>query len=600
MKVTEKRVLSPWNIFVIYMVASGFLILGFRFLFPAEPAPLPTYARSWRLNQGFLDFLAFFPALALTSLVIPFGLQRQGEEQFSRFSPHLLDRLKGSVITAIVAVVVYGMLFFWVSPLVRDFEADVRFGGNLFKTSKAKALDYAAKDAWPEASQFIALCERIWPESPEIEALRVEAAIRMDEWRINQSDARAEARAEAAHLNSEYIPVYSGIPGERKPVHVTEALEMADTAMQEGRYYDAYWLANLGSRLARRGSPETGQALHMASLAWNAITALEPDSSEVPSYAWYHEKRDGYEALVSEDWIRAYYIFKDLMAKIPEDPDVARFLAISEQGAANIAFFIDEMELTVGEILTGAIFSLPLKFPAGNQSGRVVLRLDSLSPLADFSYGMSMELIAFDGSGNLLYRVEAPYVKILPITIDATPKLLLMMRALDRNDKARRWEPVWTDPDRSVSGNTQLILDLGYEDFLLLSKLRRGLDALSVGELFTAERQFGSYGYISQVFQAEIIYRVAEPVIFLPIAIFIIVIGWRYRAKKPPRYLGVPMLVGLPLVFNGVMFFYRSILNTLGIWVVISLGFSAAIVLFALGTLFLFCLSLIVLAAQSS
>jgi hypothetical protein len=58
------------------------------------------------------------------------------------------------------------------------------------------------------------------------------------------------------------------------------------------------------------------------------------------------------------------------------------------------------------------------------------------------------------------------------------------------------------------------------------------------------------------------------------------------------------MLVILPVVFAGFMHFYRGCLNNLGIWAVVSLGFSSAVILFSAGTLVLFILSLVVLAAQ--
>jgi hypothetical protein len=58
------------------------------------------------------------------------------------------------------------------------------------------------------------------------------------------------------------------------------------------------------------------------------------------------------------------------------------------------------------------------------------------------------------------------------------------------------------------------------------------------------------------------------------------------------------MLFVLPLVFNGLVHFYRYILNTLGIWTVLNLGFSTAMVIFTLGIGILFVISLISLAFQ--
>jgi hypothetical protein len=153
-------------------------------------------------------------------------------------------------------------------------------------------------------------------------------------------------------------------------------------------------------------------------------------------------------------------------------------------------------------------------------------------------------------------------------------------------------------PGNGAAGEARLLLDISYEEFLTLSHIRRGLDNLQMGELFSAARSTGSSGYLPQVFEAELLYRLSVPLFFLPMAILSIVIGWRFRARKRPRYLFVPMLPILPLVFNGLVYLYRSILNTAGIWTVIALGFSAALAVFIAGLALLFIISLIILAAQ--
>ncbi|MDR3333456.1 MAG: hypothetical protein LBT13_01015, partial [Treponema sp.] len=331
----KKKLLSPGRIFIFYILAAGLSIIVFRFLVPGDPEPLPIYARSWRLTQGLLNFISLFPALAMTGLVIPFGLQKQKEEQYPRFSPQLLDQFKGPIITAISAVVCYGVLFFWVFPLVQDYETKLLVEGNLFTRSKEKALEYAEKSAWPEVSQLIATCERIWPESPELESIKTEAAIGMDQWRITQATVRAYALAEEEyHFNDDWISEHSE---ERKPVTVAEALVLANTALKEMRYYDAHWLANLGLRLASQNSREAREAAGIASRAWDGITRVESSLRDTDEAALYHLKRDGYDAMNSEDWIRAYYLFKEFFVKRPGDPDVARFLPISEQGIAKVA-----------------------------------------------------------------------------------------------------------------------------------------------------------------------------------------------------------------------------------------------------------------------
>jgi hypothetical protein len=373
---------------------------------------------------------------------------------------------------------------------------------------------------------------------------------------------------------------------------------MAKTALSAERYYDAHWLATLASRLARSGSMEAQEAARIASLAWNAVSSLEPNARANQNFDLYHLKRQGYEAMVSDDWIRAYYIFRELKAQTPEDPDVIKFFDESEQGIAGLAFFRDELNANLGETLTGAVFSIPLVPTGSNLGGRVVMRAGSLNTYPDYSYAIDLELTAFDGNNRPLYEMTTRYAKLVPMTVQEKPRLVILLRALDRNDETTRWEPVWDGPGRSDLGESQIALDTTYEHFLRLSKARRQVGSLFFADLLAMSRDFGNYGYIPQVFQAEIIRRIAEPVILLPLTIMAIVIGWRFRAKKAPRYMGFPMLLIIPMVFNGVVQLIRGLTGVLGLWLLLSLGFSLAITIFVAGSVLFFILSLIILASQ--
>jgi hypothetical protein len=584
---------SPLVIFILYMVVSALLILGFRFIFPGEAVPIPYFARSWRIIRGLLDILNLFPALVMSALVAPFGIAAAYEEGYSSFSPKFFQSIKGPVITAMCAVAAYGLLFFLALPLVQDWEANTRSEGHLYRLAREQAQTHGKAGEWLEAAQFIAICERIWPNSPEMASLKTETAIQMDEYRFEE-DERAAFRAEAMGNNRGVDR--SGLSGQPQPINVTEALSMGETAFSEERYFDAHWLATLAERIAKPGSPEAANASRLAGRSWNAVQSLAPTSRESRLYSIFRLKQSGYEAMVSGDWIRAYYIFQELTGLSPDDPDGVKFFIQSERGAEEIAFFIDEIELAMGEILTGAVFSLPAKNVNG-RPGRGVLRFSGLSAFSDYAYGIGLEYMSFDGEGRPLSLLEAPYAKILPLRLDSRPRTVILMQALDRHDRNRRWEPVWA-AGAAPAAETQLLLDISYEDFLLLSQVRRGVDNLQIGELFSASRTLGSAGYVPEAFDAEIIYRLSIPLFFLPMTILSIIIGWRYRARKRPRYLFIPVILLMPLVFNSLVYLYRNIFNTFGIWAVISLGFSTALIVCIAGLAVLFIISLIILAAQ--
>jgi len=588
MTINLEKLRAPQWIFILYTFFSCLFIMLFRFIFPGSDPPLLIFYRDWRLIRGVLELFNLFPAVVLSALVVPFGLV-SSEKDYPSFSQVFLKRLVTSVIIAICSAAVYGAIFFLALPMVKDYEENLRFKGELYHLAKEQAQERSRAGEWQEASQFLDICYQVWPESPELANLKIEIDVNLDERRSEENDERYGARAALARdwRGADIMP----LSGEEQPVDATQAIAMSEDAKEHGRYFDAHWLATLGGRLAVSGSPEAANAARLASEAWNKIESQAPSRREENRYSLYELKLSGYEAMNSSDWIQAFYIFQELTALTPDDPDAKNFLAASERGARENAFFIDEMELSLGEILTGAVFSLP------HRNGRSVLRFTNLSTSKDFAFGMNFEYMEFDALSRPLASVRSQYAKLLPVIINEKQQIKVLTHAISRYDKDRGWEDEWLLGEKTPTG---VILDISFDDFLLLSDVRHGLANLQIDELFAASRRLGSAGYISQIFEAEVLNRIGSVVFFLPMAIFVITIGWRYRTKAKPRYLFILLLPVLPVVFHGFVFMYRTILNNLGIWLVISFGFSAALTFFVVALAIILFISMIVLAAQHS
>jgi hypothetical protein len=586
--INADKLRSPHIIFIIYIVISGLLIMIFRFILPGSDVPLRLYSMEWRLIKGVLELCDLFPALALSALVIPFGIYSH-EASFHSFSDMFFKRLVNSVLIAICAAVVYGIIFFLVFPMAKDREENIRYAGELYDLAKIHMQSSVKNGEWYEANQFFGICDRIWYNSPELTDLRTEIEINLE--RIKSEELEEKYLARAA-LTKDIRNGEQFVPAEgQQPLNATQVIAKGYEAFNEEKYFDAHWLATLGRRMAERGSPEEASAARLASEAWNMISSLAPNSREAHFYELYNLKLSGYQAMNAGEWISAYYIFQELLTYTPDDFDAVNFLAVSENGVKESAFFTDEMEIALGNILTGAVFSLPGK------GGRAALRFSSLTTSNDVSYGMDFEYMAFDLNSRPLVSVRSRYAKILPVILDEKPQVLILMHALDRLNKDNFYDGEWLIGDKVIGG---IFLDISYEDLMLLSYVRRGLPNLQIDELYLAANKFDNAGYVYQIFQAEIVNRLSSILFFLPMAIFVIALGWRYRIMSKSRYIFVIMLPVLPVVFHVFVLLYRSVFNTAGIWLILSIGFVPALVVYIVIIALALFASLITLAAQHS
>jgi len=580
---------SPLFVFIVYIIAASLLIMVFRYIFPGEISPLPVFSKSWKLVRALIEIISLFPALAFSGLVVPFGIPSEDDFFEGEETPqNLFRRFQTPIITAIIAAAFYALLFFLILPLAQNSEKNMRFQGELYKLAKNRAETHRKDHEWVHASQFIGICDSIWKNSPELDDLRSDVKINIDK-------IEASTRRQGEKPNSASV---SALPGQKEPVDAGEAIFMGEAAFDKGQFLDAHWLATLAERIARPGSPEVNKAAALAAKAWNQIEVLHTSADEENAHALYRLKLSGYEAFVAGDYIRAFYIFQEHAAKSPNDPDTKRFLEASEKGTKEIAFFIDEIDVSPGDTQTNTILSLPVV--ENGLSGRSVIRIASLSTTPDVAYGIGIEYMAFDSQSRPLVSLFAPNAKILPITIEGRPQVHVLMRALDRNSPAEHTEPKWyiRNVNSRHPDDAQIILDMSYETFLEVVKLRQGLPSLRLNELYTAARIADKAGYIPQVYEAEIFNRFGSCLLFLPMSIIAIAMGWYFRARRQPRYLFVPLLPVFPIVFNGIVFLYRKSISVIGTSLILAVGFSNAFALLIVFLALSFFISLIILVKQ--
>jgi hypothetical protein len=595
---------SPVFTGIAYTFAALIVILIFKLISPdlsfygyeapadvslsSKPLVLSIFRAGNSFTRALLAFISLFPAVFMSAQVIPFcHTLAQSPVHYRRFSLEFFKLMRPQLIIAVAAVIVYSLLSLIVRPIAANYQADIQTKSILFAEAEKKAIVYANKEEWTEAYHFLSICDRIWPNNPGLSNLREMIGLELSRVMYHRSPAPEKT------LNNTIIDVQG------ETIDLQNALRLADMALREGRFYDAHRLAVIAGQLSGEGSNEAVLAIRLAGTAWNAIENLEPDAVERGQRAIYQRKKNGYEEMINGNWVNAYYIFRALLTDVPDDPDVKKFFALSAEGLSSAAFFIDEMDRQLGAEISNPFFSLPL-FETG---GRLVMRLASLSGTTDYSYGKGLEIAAFDSNQNPLFQVSAPYVKFLPFYIDGKAFTIIFLQAFGRDHEQMRWGPSWEDvsPTDSLAAGTpktQLALPISYEDFLLSSTANRKLDGFFIRDIWLLAGRLALYGYIPEVYQAEIIYIISEPLFFLPLAIFSLIMGWNLRCKKRSTFALLPMLLALPFVFNGFMHIFRGVLNMFCVFTLISFGFTPALLINFAAAFLLFALGIVLLTAQ--
>jgi hypothetical protein len=546
---------------------------------------LPVYKKRLIFIQAFLDWISFFPALVMSALVMPFGLNPDYEPSGKRFSPKFLIRLRPSIMTVMAAAGLFAILTFMIQPLLENRLYKMQSDSKTYQSSLKRAEAFAQNGDWNAAAGYFSVCMNIWPEKTE-KIKELENFIR--------AGSETLLYRKSAGDSPERGVMEFGIQGEKQPLNPSQAVFASEKALDEGRFYDAHWLANLALRLSKSGSAEAYSASRIASAAWNKISEVETDGMEDKLKRLYTQKRSGYEAASGGDWIRAYYNFSELLSIAPDDKDVQKYYALSLEGIKQTAFFIDEIEGKEDGGIENVIFSIPRL----TEGGRFVIHADYFTSFSGASYADQIEIAAFNGRNESAFKVSSSFAKIIGVNVNGKNRCAVLLRALDRKSDKFEWAPLWTDGEETAPGGYQILLDIDYEDFLLASEGAYETKGFFLSDFWEASKRLKPYGYASEVFEAEIIRSVNRALSFMPLSIFAIVIGWRFRSKKRPVFSGFPMAFILPVIFNALFNLVLSSTQNLCIIIIIYMGFSAAVTAALIVTVALFVISFLALAAQ--
>jgi tetratricopeptide (TPR) repeat protein len=364
-------------------------------------------------------------------------------------------------------------------------------------------------------------------------------------------------------------------------------VQKAKESMEKEDYFSAHYFAGLALRL----ESENKKAKFLQAEAQKMLNSYPTRKSDDKAAVLFKTKLKGLSALEAEDYISAYYIFRELNLDFPEDAEVPGFLADSLKGLKEISFFKDEVDFkNEAENSPPLPGILNIIFINSDENGeREIIHIDKLVKKGKDIYFYGIEVFKF--AGKLEYHLSAPYGKLIDNHIN--------MKCLDREGQII--QPLYKS---GASGDMGAIIPLSVPaGYLPAFSLEEGrLDSLGLYELFELRKLYDPAGFDAIEVELRLLIRVARPFLYLIMAVLAVAMGWSYRTRylgRPPlvTYILVPVLPFATVILaDFILQAHKILLN----FFLLSLSFTYAVIFLLLIELLFLVFSLLLLSGQMS
>jgi hypothetical protein len=516
----------------------------YSFARPLGTDLLSAFTVAYRIRSAVLMFIGFVPALLISGILIGYALAfaKSSAETVDRWSGTLMSYLKGAFVLSLVCIALYAFLAEGIGPYFQNLQSESRTRTKDYRDNLALAtqalVDGDARIAERETAEALL----IWKGSKEANELHERAKY------LLASAGNAESTGKEGAASDEAM-LLTGAKG----LTVLKAIDLAEAELKKNDYYSAHYYAMLAYRLAKETDPNKQNAIRIAAAAWNKINEGFDASLGEEGRVLYSDKKSGYDAIQSGDYLKAYYIFLDLAAKEKKsgkgivDPDVSRFLGVAKDGVLHSFFFMDE---------TGDMS----RFEASRDLFFVIKRQDGSSDAIfvrgvtwaksgglEMAYLRDFEYAHIGWDGKLAWQVEVPYAKMFPFKeTDGSLKPELLLHAVDRMNKGIETVPIVKSGSVPEKERNVLVLEMPYRDFSLIVAANRGIPSMSLFELLNFGKQAETYGFSSKAILCELINRLAVPFLLLIACVYALILSWRFRLA-PKAFFKAWWILAVPL-----------------------------------------------------
>lgn len=615
-------------IFALCLLISVFFIPRPEFLISGTE-------KSFVFFYGLYIFLVCLPGILLSGFTVSCAVlwQKKSGNSRSRFSEAMFSRFK---------LVLFSSLLFILFLSLNE---------EIFKPSAKRKIDFI-KEAPADFSDALSIAGHFLEQDQPLLALQyAEKAVK-----ISPKDADAQRVLKLARDSADLL-IDSELHGKKdvpeaeklqKPLHekdkghtILELLEKSDSAAKKKQWFDAHYWASLALEACDGKNTNLDAAAEKSNYAWKMLSLpVEFDNSMEQKY--YKIKKDGYAAFSRGDFLKSYYTFlglKNNYVQAENDPDVNKFLALSEEDLENQYFFFDETKY-MEELSDSHKIYFSLDYPDGSKNVFYISNaMDIKKEGGLVRYMENLNVVHYDENNEFDYSFFVPFAKAVaqPVSEFGQENLSylgieksweyvpsVILQSVDRNTEGLVSSPVYSYEPTGLSeldaknlgaentlkkeyskriplnikNGSIMILPMQFSDFNLINAAAGGAKEMPLPVLFKLLPRASGYGFSQEVFAQNLVQRATFPFIMLIMFVFCACIGWNYRIENPDEIfkfkwtLLIPVLSFIMVVsFSIVLYFFNMLsyvfVGLLGTSAVLAAASFYVLVFFAASVLFL-------------
>lgn len=509
---------------------------------------VPEYVLS--VSVGYYKFLSilqiffgFLPSILATSYVVGlsiyFGSDQEGS--LTRFSPAMFVRYRKILFSSVVFVAIISFSNLLFIPLINNKLESYREIPGLIKEYQKLSEKLFNEKKYEQAFIFAKKAFDIDSKNQKTYKLMTAAELEMNN---SNNSSSAESEIFKKDINQQKRKrIFATVPHD-----VYELLKTARECFKNEDYFGAHYNSTMALNISSERDLNVSELKQIAAESWNKLTFPgEPKPTEEQKI--FAKKLEGYASLINGDYLKSYYIFKNLSEqskKLSLDIDVATYLEKAEEFVKNSYFFIDETyNLVEFEKFNNVNFKIQNK-----DGSKTLVFIKGITPVVETTENVlffrNLTIMNVDSEGNVVSGCFDSYAKAFSISTDIFEEEtketlgisgfkyvpLVKLVSVDR-----KLEGVFNSPEKIENVefsdfNNFMILPVSFENFELIQKASKGPENMNLLSLFKFVGISDEFGFSSDVFAQSLFNKMVFPFLILSLMILISVFAWNCRLNE--------------------------------------------------------------------